>query len=395
MKFSSDLQKKTLRQSYSFSELIPPNTLSGELNSSISKYQNVVQLALDALSAFKKRDMRFFDPIAGDCACQIRALFFSSLINDPETDNYISHFKSIFEEHLFFIDDTLKKFPIDKQFSLQEYLSQLGINLEIPEDITVIVLSYIISLIKAAETYISEDGILSYRTQTRISIPEYPLLKRKFIDQIIKHAQQILTKLSVRYIQELNTIDDKNNKNFLDNCFIRYDHLDRSLLPCYFQTEVVVNQLIRSRTPIVLKLDMFIRHETNSYHEFEMIFNYSKEDFDKENSAERNEKKGVFVISAKSVNKNPICPNKLQAELQKHDIKDLILSAVAAHPQYPYGEIWHPADLKYENYARLALDLGTCRTNPSTCLIDHIFCDVLSNSKLHNLSLAASTLKSH
>lgn len=364
------------------SDLLPLNTLSGEFSSNVLKYQDVCRLAYDAILAFEMRQMHFFDPIAGDCACQVRAIIFASLINDTDIDNSISYFKLLIQEHISLISDIMKN-HVDKEILLKEYLIQHALNLEISENITIIILSYIISLVKVPETYMSEEGILSYRTKNLTNINGHPRLKGTFLNQTIILAQKRLTKLSVGYIQKL-TVDYKEYKKYLDDSFIRYDHLNRSLFPCYPQTQVILEHLINRKIPIVLRVGMFVAHEFTPYNSFELVFN----------DCESN-KNAAFVLAGKSVNKTQICPDKLRAKLLNYGIKDILLSGLAIHPQYPYGEDWRPSDLEYKNYVEQALDLGTCRENPTTCAIDHIYCEIFSKvcpSPFMNVFMRAESL---
>ncbi len=332
-----------------------------------------------------------FDPHVGDTACQIRAIEILILSLEKHSlffyVNRIIELKQIQSEihktvtNLSNIDQIPKK-----HISILDFFKENNILFIINENEFFLFHAYLLTKYKNETneglTYIDHEKIC---TSSELS--------KKFSKKISRHSQQYLAEHSCDKIIEWAKFS-KKPPNFIDelNKLLLHDDDDRCVLPCFYFTDVLVSVIKKLKFPILI-----VSKQSNStISHILMVFIYSerKKKFIiiKENLSSRFNSP-CFVVEGITQNIYWVSPYNFIERFNNIGVEEIIMSNMAAHPQYSGERLTLYKDNPFikqdrliqnnnmwtmlQNMKQLALINGCCKINKSLFFIQHIFCDTI------------------
>jgi hypothetical protein len=286
----------------------------------IANYDRTLGLYQEALGAFLEARQGVmlqerFDPLVGDTSCQIRVMMLRELMLQEDIEAYVAErlteialIRSQLDPNITFRAKSLR---------LDEFLDGQGLLLRLPEEIHTIALSYILSKARKCCGY---DGM---------EVPNYqPLQRLGFTsgrsEALVKKARKQLAKVSVAYIQAHGALVSEDLRSTLSD--VRKDTHHIPSIPFFSLTEVVLQQALQSRTPILLNTRSEHGDLLQAYLPYEGTYQQVGLDAVQGTLAMR--------VDAKCV--EPLASNTELAErLAPYSILDIIRAGAADHPQYP------------------------------------------------------------
>jgi hypothetical protein len=250
-------------------------------------------------------------------------------------------------------DIPAKAFYVD---SFRFYLKQNNASFEISEDVAVIISSFILT----------EAKIMELKTNRGIT--------SNYAKAIIRISQIKLAEMSVLYVQRLalrmllNQEEKVASKLVFDQ--VKIDLKKRKLVPFYPTMRLLLQEMRRNEVPIVLRIEQFLKGQSEPYGIFSMVFcNFGEGEYYPHRDPKLLLQKMALVFHSVSVNEIKQSKKAIIEKVLKHKVTNLILSASAAHPQYTCQNEGFPfEEPSYQKYLALAYEVGTWRGNP--CLFD-------------------------
>lgn len=374
---------------------VPSGPITADLlGSTLKKYQTLIKLSKEALTKLQRRMMPFFDPLGGEHGCHIRAAFFAELLNSDGIDELVKSTIAQLDEHAATIDSLLKNSVKKgvKADSIKSFLAEHHALLPIPERVLVIISSFLLSETKVIEYRLNEISIPNRHE----SIPYKHFSEKKGINPnlsraLIKVAQEELSRISVRYVQQvaLQVILNKEYSiaaNLVYGKHVRLDEKRRAIIPCFPTMRLLLAGLHARKIPLVIKISQYVEGCEYSYGQLLLVYsNQGGDGYEFVSKYKQPFPKGVFCIHAKSITKEKQSTLQFEERILSHGIEELILSAAADHPQYGCDDTDPPSDPEREAYRAKAYEWGACRANPSLFLIDHMYCDMIDMDVKGNL----------
>ncbi|MBA2657371.1 MAG: hypothetical protein H0U70_10405 [Tatlockia sp.] len=342
----------------------------------------ILQTLLEVISLFYiDKKFELFDPHVGDTACQIRACFMVIFANNSdEISIYLKRLKEIKKVHTTlteFKEKSKRNLSPEKNnnYTIRELVDSIGIHFFITEEEKILFQSYFLTLYKKK---VSEEAILIDFDK----ISHHLTLSRKLSKKLTRHYQLSLASYSCNKIAEwgslvLNPMDLETLK-----LVRRLDDDEREVLPCYLFTKVIYNFALRQNISIFIMVTIECKVIPLYFKAKENEFIFSKilpDDL----------QKPCILISGHSQGSSG---NYLQRFIAT-GLKDILLSAMAAHPQYtgqklsPYNQnIFQGIGIDNSQSALeeerhymqfLASILGCSYENQSLFVVNHIFCGTI------------------
>ena len=168
--------------------------------------------------------------------------------------------------------------------------------------------------------------------------------------------------------------------------FVKTDDRHRKITPCYPTMRIILKNMLINKTPIILKIDQFVKQQQKPYNSITMLIgNQGNGNYSIFKEPSKLQQKGAVFIHAKSITDAPQNANTLEEKIRQSNLTDLILSGAADHPQYGSDEKnGRPEDAQCEEHRKLADELGTSRKNPSLFLVEHIFVEHIHEGIIGN-----------
>lgn len=320
-----------------------------------------------------------FDPHVGDTACQIRACLISVFAKDSidkslavkRTEELKILYNKLCVYQLTFKSNTTHE--KNNNYTVRELADKIGIHFFLSDEEKIIFQSYFLTRFKK-ETPL--NTVIDYDT---ISLDIN--LSRKVSKKLARHYQLSLASHSCEEIIRWASTDNQYNLDSL-KALQRSDDDERQVLPCYLFTKIIYSHALKEGIPILVISKL--------KDEFIPIYfkpNPTRSGFIYHDDLRDELHKACIVITGCSQAQST---NYLQRFINT-GIKNIILSAMASHPQYSgqklatYGQdiFQDIIDFRETHYSisdelitmrRLASSLGCCYTNPSLFVVNHIFC---------------------
>ncbi len=357
-----------------------------EILINLKKYLSFLMMAQEALDKFEKRIMHFFDPLVGENACQVRAAMFAEIINKEGMDEHLISTQKHLADHADKMKELLAHLNI-KSLNVDTFKSFLEKNnafLEISVEISVIISSFILSETRVVEYKPVDFGIpCRYESNPHKIFAKRKSLSLGFAFDIIKIAQAKLSEFSVNYIQRLAlqlplSQEERTASRQVFGDFVKLDDRQRKFTAFFPTLGLVLKELHRIGIPIILKIKQYVKGQSQPYGMVSLVFgNQGKDDYCSLSPDEGLCKKGAMFIHTISITESKQDAKELEEKILKHKITDLMLSAAADHPAYGFDKKLRPEDPLCDKYRDLAHEWGTCRSNPSLFMVEHICYDVI------------------
>lgn len=358
-----------------------------ELPGILKKYLEFITLAQQAVEKFDKREMPFFDPLVGEHACQIRAAMFAEILNKEGIDEHIKLVRKRLADHADQIRSFIAAPPVRSRYvvSFKAFLEENNAIFDASEEILIIISSFILSETKKVKFEPNIHGVPSRHERILAKdLSKEKGLVPNFANAIIDMAQKELSKLSVIYVQRialqhLVSNEEKLGARLVFGNNVKEDERHRSMIPCYPTMQLIFKRMLINKIPLVLRIEQFIKNQIKPYGCINLIFGNDKNGgYTKVDNPSQVLQIGAVFIHAKSITDKEQPAKILEEKILSHPITKLILYALADHP--PYGsddKVISPENPECDLDRQLAHQLGTCRSNPSLFMLEHIYCDLL------------------
>lgn len=371
---------------------ISENPLSPfELSIALQKYLDLIRLAEEALGKFKQRELKYFNPLVGENACQIRALLLSEILNKQDIDEIIANIQKGLEAHKNHLQTLLRTIPNKQELmSFRKFLQEHHELFYIPEELVTIISSFILTDTKDVYYQPNEQGIPVF--VERLPVEKLMMrrnLTKKYAADLIKTAQRKLAEVSVIYIQRLalRRLSNKQEKASAALAFslVKTDTLQRNRVPFFPTMRLLLTEIHHNRIPLVLKIKQFIAGQKEHYGKSTLIFcNQGQGRLTLLTKPAHLFKKGAVSFEVGSVTKQRQSIEILKNQILKTQIEDYILSAAADHPHFECQDS-ELANTSIEEYRQKALELGACHANPRVFMVLHVRCKTIEQKLIDRL----------
>lgn len=366
-------------------------------NTSPEEKFNAIQLicmrTLEALIAIRDKNLKLFDALVGDQACQIRALKIALISNNDlnieiklieNTKNKIIDILNVNKNEKRNLSLKCKEnmtanplkgkeinilFQQEAKKLQEEHKTRLNCNAKkmleedvfVKSDVLFIARAYFLTITKLTIRDLKKNTYKNSTKESKIQILNLDC--KKIIEKgFFASLKMDLAKGSVDFVKDL-----ANEINFTNCLELKLVKNKRMELPFLYMTEVVFKSAIQKNIPILLK-----------------IKNIKEEAFACNIPFGNYEKDSVALIIESYSEKSfvELSSNVFKDTLENEGILNIIKYNSAQHNQYTDQE-----DLYDENQKALkvmAIEKGFSLSNPLLCCIDHVFCDLMGNQMKDN-----------
>jgi hypothetical protein len=394
-----------LDKSFYISESCPLNKsdiLSGKIvKQGIDNYFGFLEIFQKALLSFVMNELRDFDPLVGENACQLRGYIFATIANDhklkTEAFKYIEQINEILNKIEFLKIDT------GKNNAIGHILSENKLDIKLPLVYQFIALSYFLtitktSLITPAKDQESSQVFLLIKEDTKknkFSVIN-PRVSSNFSEKLDLFARKRISELSIQYIQEqlsFSPISDKEKLlEWTTESFLKKTLIGLNTIPALYSTEIILKLTWLKKTPIILKIRRINSIDAKEIDICTLLYMPDLNSFKynlKIPTAEKDDIQNCSAIICEAVSiAEPLCNvNEFLQEISKKDFVTMVLSFMAAHPQYCAdlkNFSWPENDKYLNNFKQIAIEEGFCKQNPKLCHIYHIYADFDKNHLKRN-----------
>lgn len=371
---------KNENQKYFLTDLFPYDfneKTKAKLKGALQEYQMLLIASLEAINALDICDLHKFDPLVGENACQVRAVWIAiiaskKLINIRDLTHQIIHIKdkicALLEEK------TIAKLML-KQISLGElFISE---KLFIPLSTEEI---FLIRCFLLAETKItplgekSIDCIYSKEKCDPKKLKRFGDISFSFADNLVSKLRRAIAIHSVQFVRERASAsqDPHLMKMLSDEYTINHNNY-LLCTPMFWTYKSVLAIAKNGNIPLMIHTQFLNQEEKHDYFFYEGI--------QKELSEIDHDKIAWIVQGLVQLN----FPSKScwKDKFLKFPIEKVILAGAADHRQYPCQErdasIHLLQDREFESYRSFAKTEGFCADNPTTFLIQHVYPSKIKN----------------
>jgi|SRR3989344_5400932 len=380
------------QKKYFLSDLFPRNMdeprVGKFLVDRLYEYQLILTKALEASQKLISHEFERFDGIAGDSACQIRAIKIAliaskKLIDLQDFSDRLTKTKSNLDSILTPIQR--KEIQQHKQ-SLRQIIDAKQLDVSISSEELFAVQCYILG--EATELVIQKENGIEYmtslqkkldRSSPKKILPPNTKISGGFAHDLLIRLKTEVSEASVQFVQQLAS--DTQDRTLIEMVSrkIRHDahnaHL--SCIPAFFGMQALLHVAQKENIPIVVCVKFLTQESTEKYKvtgEKSLFYKPSEE------------ARGSYVLvePSKEDLEKPACIIAGCAVCSEADwnlvsagysITDAILAFMAAHNQYP-GNHRESKDFdtpEFVKYKKMAEERGFSINNPKTLFLQHIY----------------------
>lgn len=381
---------------YSSVELLPQDSnmiiKDSALQSNVAKMLSFFSLLLsDALYDFYTiSKYHKFDPHVGDTACQIRAYQLIKMRYEPV--NYSPNNRI---DQLISISNRIDRFnnqnkELLKRLPLEDFINKNELMFHISSNEWLLLRMYFLTFFKE-----EGDGNTTYINYDAIS--HSIGVSRKLAKKIVRYYQISLAQSSCDIVLELARKRKSKSFNTILNETLRKDDDARPVLPCYFYSKLIFEELQIIKCDILIEISFETQHGDDINPLYLKFSSDGKADIFNLSSKDMLDDKIYFVITGTADAKYQSFDYQNYVRFfNQYGLYNIFLACMAAHPQYtgnilssyqnsPFRNIQTEAEGLYEMSHELASmkiiseKYGCSLNNQSLLLIKHIYCDTLTN----------------
>ena len=347
----------------------------------------ILKNQLEAMRLFYiEKAFECFDPHVGDTSCQVRALQVSDASFYLHGENLMRELKLIKEalvrvEEEYIMLDSMEKIR-NGSISIYEYLHKFGVTSYLDDKNKLLAVMWILTKYKVSndsgEIHIDIDHII-----------QDSKLSRKVCKKLVRHYQLIIAEAScndiVAYAKHCGFHSEYIT--LLINSIQRDDD-GRSVLPCFFQMEVINAYMKEKHRVWCMIIDFIECGETKARKRLYFIGSSYVE----KSSLKESEINNSFCIhGTASLAKYGRQEDTVLKSIRKFGISEVMLMCMASHPQYSghrlielnnnvfahknISNIYEKNKMaKMAKYRANAEIYGCSIQNPTLFVVKHIFC---------------------
>lgn len=371
----------------------PSEKTGNRLRDGLKEYLLLLIAVEQAMDSLQQGELKNFDPLVGENACQIRAVKIALIIRNRSVnvDSILHNIKDAkinIESFLCRISNFA-----NLEMSLKDYLETEKIDIVLNEDEIFLIKSFILTKTKVVQPFFKLDKPLvenAYSDSKKIK--EISEVGSSFSGDLVKKLRKKLSASSVSFVQELAVESDSltpGEKLLFSNQFVII-HNGLMCLPYYRATWVLMKQALSNNIPIALLAQQIAKDQDYKIIQKTAIFFQATPQGYQEISRDLldPEMPALTLIGStcRDFIKLPTKEDWTQELLAQSPI-DLVLAYAAAHRQYPDDSkdqlLLEILDEDYEYHKVKAQEWGCSLENPSRFFLTHAFCDKIKNIDCH------------
>jgi len=380
---------ENLEERHSLSELLPydPSVKKGErLKDGLKEYHLLLVAAEQAIASIRQKELKHFDPLVGENACQIRAVKLALIFSKKTYDcdkllGKVLAAKTLSEK----FQNTLPEL-LSQNTSLQDLLTNENFSVSLTYGEFFLIKSYLLTKVKVSEPFRNEKPLVkNERTDTK-KIKEISSVGSMFADNLVRNLREYMSTLSVHFVQNISKKFSCSMKMVSDQFLIAYKRLQ--CLPCFWTTRLLMRQALSSSIPLVMIVqqkasDLYYKAVQNVV----LFFRATPEGYQPIDPSSLPPDAPALILVGTTCRKLCDLPEKKRwiEELLEYSPVDLLLAYAAVHRQYPDTSQEHIlekiSDDSYAYYKTKAEEWGCSMENPSRFFLAHAFCDTVRNFK--------------
>ncbi|MBA3537881.1 MAG: hypothetical protein H0T84_14955 [Tatlockia sp.] len=331
-----------------------------------------------------------FDPHIGDTACQIRACFIALFAKNTKQLSLvlkrieeIKHFYNKLSEY----KNSMQSNPLHEKnnnYTVRELAERIGVYFYISNEEKILFQSFFLTVFKKEtpfKTIVIDFDAISLKVN----------LSRKVSKKLTRHYQLSIASYSCSEIIRWASLNPQQDLTLL-KAVQRFDDDERQVLPCYLFTKIMYFHALEEGISLFLVVEV-------DGERIPLYFkpNRKRTEFIFSNNFNDDLHKPCITITGHA----QACPENYPERFNIVGINTILLSAMAAHPQYSGNKLsdynqhifkdftkdWETTYQPIQNeisYMRLlASTLGCSYENPSLFVVHHIFCATVYTQCLH------------
>lgn len=375
-------------------DLLPYDTAQrtgAGLRNGLQEYQMLISASLEAFRAFADRDFEKFNPLVGENACQVQAIWGIVIsVYNLVCDGYVIN---RLNKSLFAIKNLLLQRSIDKLMnsgiSLMELLEREGLNIKLTF-INLMVVKFF--LLNESKTNVDNEGWMSSLFLKEIKcdakkLQRFGNISIQFAKNLAKELRRSTAEASVQFVREIaKKMNDPLMCTMLSERFT-VKHIGYLLCtPMFWTYKSVLHLAQTEKIPLILHTK-FLEKEPDGYRVIDSDWLYFKNLFKRTNPISVDDKAQDIPVDEAAIiiqgvacvpsTKNTNSKYQWRERMRARPIADVILAGAADHRQYPDverdGLIRALQDAEYGAYKSLARSAGFAWENPSTFFIQHVY----------------------
>lgn len=374
-----------LEKRHVLSELLPydPFAQVRDKLKILREYLSLLTAGEQAMEALKKGNLKEFDSLVGENACQIRAIKLA-LIASRSSFDHDSILQTLAEAKKR-TESLLHRTAFSNDISLKDFLQEEGLDVEMHYNELFLVESFILSKVKILRPATEELPLAFHEVTDTKKIREFGDVGRVFTNDLVRSLRERVSRNSVSFVQALASELPSVNMEMLSGQFsINYRGLE--CIPGYWASQILMRQAVKRRIPIVLLADQKAQDRNYEVVQKMVLFFEPTEQGYKETSLSAlDPDQPAMVIVGTTCRESHALPDleSWKAELLEYSPIDLILATAAIHRQYPDPSkeclVSHIQDENYQYHKAKACEWGCSARNPSRIFLSHVFCDKIKN----------------
>lgn len=389
---SNPLEIKHLEGEVScLSHLLPYDThvkVGARLKDGLKEYLLLLIAAEEAIYSLQRDDLKSFDPLVGENACQIRAIKLATLLMENSFEGSrllegVLRSKQIVKDLL---SSDLKKETI----SLRDMIVREGISVWINDSEKYLIKSFLLSMVKTVRMAKPEMPLVKNEYTDTKKIKEMAPVGTMFAENLVKNLKRNISGSSVQFVQELaSKLSSSESSVEMTSDKFLIEHRGLQCIPCYWMTKVLMQEAHSKRIPIVMLVEQVAKDRDYEVVQTMTLFFQATSGGYKEVSPDSiHPNMPALVLVGRSCGDFSELPtkDKLRTELLKHNPTDLVLAYAADHRQYPDMKkdclVSSFKDESYRFHKTKSQEWGCSIENPSLFFLAHAYCDRIKNIEL-------------
>ncbi len=386
------LSLSSYQRNFLLSQLLPydPEVKIGtRLSDGLKEYLLLVTSLEQVLEKLSSQDIKSFDPLVGENACQIRAIKLALILTNYPI-NYptlLPRVRLINLKCRAYLNDVANL--VKKEASLKALLQKENLEIKLTSNELFLVQSYLLTKVKILKPIKEETPLIKNEYTDTKKIKEISQVGSMFADRLVKKLREKLSEASVRFVQELadHSESEQDLKEMVSERFV-VNHRNLKCLPCFWMTRILMEAALAYKTPIVVLAQLkSIDRNYEIEQEVSLYFEPTPSGYQLVSPSALNISTPAIVLLGSTCREFRNLPSisEWTKELTECGPVNLMLAYAANHRQYPNINapqeliIQKTEDKEFKYYKTKAVEWGCCTKNASRFFLAHAYCNSIGN----------------
>ncbi len=352
----------------------------GEIRKAFGEYQLLLTALIEAVNAFESEDLKKFDALVGENACQIRALRMALIhSNDLFSIDLKKTAIQIGDEISKLFNKKIKSL-VYEDISFAEVLKQYELDVFLTGDELFALKSFILSEAKDTDSVDLSSRLLTGKQRCMPDkIRKFgPDVTTRFLKKLAGHLRLQLSQSSVQFVQKAAAhLQDKDLMQMLSDDFL-YRHNDLACLPAFWTYKALLGFAKRNEIPLIVRVSLLKEVEGTRVVLDEKTYFFKAEEnalgqwyYHLTEPTKEDSTKAAWVIEGVADCSASACWNE---KVLTDCVISAILAGAADHRQYPNSsQNIQVRNLEYFYFKSMARNKGFSLENPSSFFIQHVY----------------------